>query len=64
MHRHVEFILWPKVMGDQNPFKQIWPNISNKLPGDFYELTEPYVSWEEMRTDFDNFHIIYENIKI
>lgn len=50
-------------MNDQNPFTDIWSNVNNKLEGGFNDLTELYVSWEDTRLDFDNFHVMYMDIK-
>lgn len=51
-------------MSDEDPFHDIWSNFNELLQsGEFYDLKELYVSWEETRVDFDNFHDMYQGIK-
>lgn len=50
-------------MNDQNPFNDIWLNVNNRLEDGFNDLTDLYASWEDTREDFDNFHLMYMDIK-
>lgn len=64
IHPQVEFLYWPKAMCDQNPFNKIWANINRKHQGYFFDLTELYLSWDDTRIEFDNFHSTFEELEI
>ncbi|KAJ6639751.1 hypothetical protein Bhyg_12498, partial [Pseudolycoriella hygida] len=64
IHPKAQFLYWPTVMSDLNPFNKIWANFNDKLAAEFNDnyLTEFHSSWEHTRLDFDNFHSMYETM--
>lgn len=62
IHPKIQFLFWPKVVDDLNPFNKICDNVNHKLRYELNDLKKLYVSWYEMREDFDNFHCAYDKM--